>query len=167
MIMHTCYIVSHLPPFSIQASQQTNRSSLRAHLLFLAGGLTHRACLIAVPITVTLAMGQLDILGEIAVAGDDPKEETAQKTARQSTVEAIIPMGRKFNDFQKTASERTELLTIFNLIQVYFFHSNICKHHVEIANVSYFNDEFLVVNSLEIMYRYRKGFYSTCSDNWS
>ena len=33
---------------------------------------------------------------------------------------------------------------------------------LKIANVSYFNDGFLVVNSLELMYRYKKGFYSTC-----
>ena len=29
-------------------------------------------------------------------------------------------------------------------------------HHVEIAYVSYFNDELLAVNSLELVYRYKK-----------
>ena len=44
-----------------------------------------------------------------------------------------------------------------NYFWVFFCHSNTCKHHVEIANVSYFNDEFLVVNSLELMFRYEIG----------
>ena len=42
-----------------------------------------------------------------------------------------------------------------------FCHSNTCEHHVEIANISYFGDKFLVVNSLELMYHYKKGFYSS------
>ena len=33
-------------------------------------------------------------------------------------------------------------------------------HHVEIACVSYFNDEILAGNSLELMYSYKKGFWS-------
>ena len=37
-------------------------------------------------------------------------------------------------------------------------------HHVEIAYVSYFNDEFLAVNSLELVYRYTKGFYCIWHD---
>ena len=36
-------------------------------------------------------------------------------------------------------------------------------HLEEIACVYYFNDEFLAVNSLELVYRYKKGFYSIVS----
>ena len=40
--------------------------------------------------------------------------------------------------------------------QVFIYHSNTYMHHVEIAYVSYFNNEFLAGNSLELVYRYKK-----------
>ena len=49
----------------------------------------------------------------------------------------------------------------FNLCRVFIYHSNTYIHHVEIAYVSYFNDEFLAVSSLELVYRYKIGFYSS------
>ena len=72
-----------------------------------------------------------------------------------AAVEVIILTGRKFNDIRKIAPKRTEILTFFNLYQVFIRHSNTYMHLEEIAYVSYVNDEFLAVNSLELVYRYK------------
>ena len=76
-----------------------------------------------------------------------------------STVEAIIVTGRKLNNFPKKRL-LTNRKTIYDLNWVVFCYGDTCKHHSEITYVSYINHEFQVVNSLELISRYKNGFYS-------
>ena len=77
---------------------------------------------------------------------------------RFNTVKAIILTRRIYNDFPKLTSLRIPKVTILTHSQ-----RSIGQYMYRfLYNDFYFNDSFLLVNSLELALRYIYGFYSSC-----